>query len=90
MPKNPVMNVSGRKIVATTVSQYDVSLRRRSINLANESEAASIASNLALPDRILDQELKTLSGGQRRRIELARILFSGADTMRLASRPNGG
>lgn len=48
---------------------------------AAEAEAASIASNLALPDRILDQPLKTLSGGQRRRIELARILFSGADTM---------
>ena len=46
-----------------------------------EAEAAAIASNLALPDRILDQPLKTLSGGQRRRIELARILFSGADTM---------
>ena len=48
---------------------------------AAEAEAAAIASNLALPDRILDQQLKTLSGGQRRRIELARILFSGADTM---------
>jgi len=46
-----------------------------------EAEAASIASNLNLPDRILDQPLKTLSGGQRRRIELARILFSDADTM---------
>ncbi len=50
---------------------------------AAEAEAASIASNLALPDRILDQPLNTLSGGQRRRIELARILFSGADTMLL-------
>lgn len=48
---------------------------------AAEAEAASISSNLSLPDRILDQPLKTLSGGQRRRIELARILFSGADTM---------
>ncbi len=48
---------------------------------AAEAEAAAIASNLALPDRILDQQLKTLSGGQRRRIELARILFSGAETM---------
>ncbi|GAA4193839.1 ABC-F family ATP-binding cassette domain-containing protein [Gryllotalpicola kribbensis] len=48
---------------------------------AAEAEAASIASNLNLPDRILDQPLKTLSGGQRRRIELARILFSDADTM---------
>ncbi len=50
---------------------------------AAEAEAAVIASNLKLPDRILDQPLKTLSGGQRRRIELARILFSGADTMLL-------
>ena len=50
---------------------------------AAEAEAAAIAGNLALPDRILDQPLKTLSGGQRRRIELARILFSGARTMLL-------
>ena len=48
---------------------------------AAEAEAASIAHNLSLPDRILDQQLKTLSGGQRRRIELARILFSDAQTM---------
>lgn len=48
---------------------------------AAEAEAASIAHNLNLPDRILDQPLKTLSGGQRRRIELARILFSDAETM---------
>jgi ATPase subunit of ABC transporter with duplicated ATPase domains len=48
---------------------------------AAEAEAASIAHNLSLPDRILDQPLKTLSGGQRRRIELARILFSDAQTM---------
>ncbi len=46
-----------------------------------EAEAAAIASNLSLPDRILDQPLGTLSGGQRRRIELARILFSDAETM---------
>jgi len=46
-----------------------------------EAEAASIAHNLGLPDRILAQTLDTLSGGQRRRIELARILFSDAETM---------
>jgi ATPase subunit of ABC transporter with duplicated ATPase domains len=45
---------------------------------AAEAEAASIAHNLSLPDRILDQPLRTLSGGQRRRIELARILFRDA------------
>lgn len=48
---------------------------------AAEAEAASIAHNLNLPDRILDQQLQTLSGGQRRRIELARILFSNAQTL---------
>lgn len=48
---------------------------------AAEAEAASISNNLGLPDRVLDQPLGTLSGGQRRRIELARILFSDADTM---------
>ncbi len=50
---------------------------------AAEAEAAAISSNLALPDRILNQPLKTLSGGQRRRVELARILYSGAETMLL-------
>jgi ATPase subunit of ABC transporter with duplicated ATPase domains len=48
---------------------------------AAESEAARICANLGLPDRVLGQPLATLSGGQRRRIELARILFadSGAE-----------
>ena len=50
---------------------------------AAEAEAARIAGNLGLPDRVLQQPLHTLSGGQRRRIELARILFSGAETMLL-------
>ncbi|MFD1930547.1 MULTISPECIES: ABC-F family ATP-binding cassette domain-containing protein [Nonomuraea] len=50
---------------------------------AAESEAASIASSLGLPDRVLKQPLETLSGGQRRRVELARILFSGAETLLL-------
>ncbi len=44
IPKKPVTKVSGRKIVATTVSQYMVSLRRRSTSLAIESAAESIAS----------------------------------------------
>ncbi|GIH70057.1 ABC-F family ATP-binding cassette domain-containing protein [Sphaerimonospora thailandensis] len=50
---------------------------------AAEAEAASIASSLGLPDRVLRQPLETLSGGQRRRVELARILFSGAETLLL-------
>ncbi len=50
---------------------------------AAESEAAQIASSLGIEDRILEQPLRTLSGGQRRRVELARILFSGAETLLL-------
>ncbi|TDT32872.1 ABC-F family ATP-binding cassette domain-containing protein [Naumannella halotolerans] len=50
---------------------------------AAEAEAARIAGNLALPDRVLGQPLRTLSGGQRRRVELARILFSSAETLLL-------
>ena len=50
---------------------------------AAEAEAATIAAALGLPDRVLGQPLHTLSGGQRRRVELARILFSDADTLLL-------
>jgi ATPase subunit of ABC transporter with duplicated ATPase domains len=50
---------------------------------AAEAEAATIAASLGLPDRILAQPLHTLSGGQRRRVELARILFSDSDTLLL-------
>lgn len=50
---------------------------------AAEAEAEAIASNLGIKEQILSQPLSTLSGGQRRRVELARILFSNADTMLL-------
>src|SRR3954451_16300743 len=50
---------------------------------AAEAEAKQIASSLNIADRILAQPLSTLSGGQRRRVELARILFSGAETLLL-------
>jgi ATPase subunit of ABC transporter with duplicated ATPase domains len=47
---------------------------------AAESEAGRICASLGLPERILTQPLRTLSGGQRRRVELARILFAASDT----------
>ena len=46
---------------------------------AAESDAARICANLGLPDRVLNQQIETLSGGQRRRVELARILFAASD-----------
>ncbi len=45
-----------------------------------ESEASRICISLGLPERVLSQPLRTLSGGQRRRVELARILFAASDT----------
>lgn len=50
---------------------------------AATSQAASMAASLGLPERVLGQPLHTLSGGQRRRVELARILFSDAQTLLL-------
>ena len=45
-----------------------------------ESEAGRICASLGLPDRVLTQQLRTLSGGQRRRVELARILFAASNS----------
>jgi ATPase subunit of ABC transporter with duplicated ATPase domains len=50
---------------------------------AAEAEAAALASSLGLPAKVLKQPLHTLSGGQRRRVELTRILFGGSKTMLL-------
>ncbi|MDT5118713.1 MAG: hypothetical protein QOE30_4452 [Mycobacterium sp.] len=45
-----------------------------------ESEAGRICASLGLPERVMTQQLHTLSGGQRRRVELSRILFAASDT----------
>jgi ATPase subunit of ABC transporter with duplicated ATPase domains len=47
---------------------------------AAESEAGRICASLGLAERVLTQPLRTLSGGQRRRVELARILFAASET----------
>ncbi len=48
-----------------------------------EAEARRIANGLGLaPDR-LDLPVSALSGGERRRLELARILFAGSDALLL-------
>jgi ATPase subunit of ABC transporter with duplicated ATPase domains len=50
---------------------------------AAESEVRRIVAGLGLaPDRV-DLPLQVLSGGERRRVELARILFAGSDLLLL-------
>ncbi|GAA1998506.1 ABC-F family ATP-binding cassette domain-containing protein [Nocardiopsis rhodophaea] len=50
---------------------------------AVEADAAQVAANLGLSEAILRQPLDRLSGGQRRRVELARLLFGNHDTLLL-------
>ena len=47
------------------------------------SEARSIANGLGLKADRLDLPLNVLSGGERRRVELSRILFAGSDMLLL-------
>lgn len=48
---------------------------------AAKAEAAQIAAALGIDKGNLEQSLQTISGGQRRRVELARILFSQCETL---------
>ncbi|MFJ9776318.1 ABC-F family ATP-binding cassette domain-containing protein [Kitasatospora sp. NPDC101157] len=50
---------------------------------AAEAEAARVAAGLGLPARVMESPVGTLSGGQRRRVELARILFADHGTLLL-------
>ena len=48
-----------------------------------EAEAKRIASKVGIGNDELHQPVKTMSGGQRRRVELARILFAETDVLLL-------
>jgi ATPase subunit of ABC transporter with duplicated ATPase domains len=89
--------VAALRVAETQMGSNDVDVRDKAMarysraeaeflaagGYAAESEAAAIAASLGLPERVLGQPLRTLSGGQRRRVELARILFSAAQTLLL-------
>jgi len=50
---------------------------------AAESEARAIAAGLGIDGARLDLPVGVLSGGERRRVELSRILFAGSDVLLL-------
>ena len=50
---------------------------------ASESEARTITAGLGLAQDRLALPVRALSGGERRRLELARILFGGSDLLML-------
>ena len=86
------MRAAEKGMGSTDAAEHDRAMRRYANaetaflaagGYAAESEAAVIASSLGLPDRVLEQPLSTLSGGQRRRIELARILFGDNEVLLL-------
>jgi ATPase subunit of ABC transporter with duplicated ATPase domains len=56
---------------------------RASGGYAAEAEVRRIAAGLGLPSDRLDLPVAALSGGERRRLELTRILFAGADGLLL-------
>lgn len=70
-------------IMSKAMNRYDKAMQdyEKAGGYAVQSEAISMATSLGLPQEVMQQALGTLSGGQRRRIELARILFSDADTL---------
>lgn len=70
-------------VMTKAMNRYDKAMQdfEKAGGYAAQSEATAMASSLGLPQEVMEQQLGTLSGGQRRRIELARILFSDADTL---------
>ncbi|MEU8887955.1 ABC-F family ATP-binding cassette domain-containing protein [Streptomyces sp. NPDC048442] len=50
---------------------------------AAEAEAARVAAGVGLPAPLMDRAVGDLSGGQKRRVELARILFADHGTLLL-------
>ena len=78
---DPEVLAKDRILSARGLDAVVAKLRRAEEEMGSDDPAATIAASLGIEERILSQPLKTLSGGQRRRVELARILFSGAEVL---------
>lgn len=70
-------------VMSKAMERYDRALHdfEKAGGYAAQSEAISMADSLGLSQEAIHAPLGALSGGQRRRVELARILFANADTL---------
>ncbi|MFD0705004.1 ribosomal protection-like ABC-F family protein [Alloscardovia venturai] len=70
-------------IMEKAMKRYDKAMQdfENADGYSAQSDATIMAESLGISQEVLPRQLGTLSGGQRRRIELARILFSDADTL---------
>ena len=70
-------------IMSKAMRRYDKAMQdfENANGYSAQSDATVMAESLGISQDVLPRQLGTLSGGQRRRIELARILFSDADTL---------
>jgi ATPase subunit of ABC transporter with duplicated ATPase domains len=71
---------SDRNVARFSRAQDDFAM---SGGYAADSEARSIAAGLGLKADRMDLPLSVLSGGEKRRVELSRILFAGSDALLL-------
>ncbi len=75
-----------RRTTATRTSLASPAPKRRFAldgGYAAESEVRSLVAGLGIDGDRVDLPLSVLSGGERRRVELARILFAGSDVLLL-------
>jgi ATPase subunit of ABC transporter with duplicated ATPase domains len=71
-------NPSDRNVARYSKAQEDFQV---SGGYAADSEARALAAGLGLDETRMELPIGVLSGGERRRVELARILFAGSDVL---------
>jgi ATPase subunit of ABC transporter with duplicated ATPase domains len=71
-------NPSERNVARYSKAEEDFQLNG---GYAAESEARALAAGLGLDETRMELPIGVLSGGERRRVELARILFAGSDVL---------
>src|SRR5688572_18413830 len=71
-------NPSERNVARYSKAEEDFQLNG---GYAADSEARALAAGLGLDETRMELPIGVLSGGERRRVELARILFAGSDVL---------